>query len=161
MMSFLRCAIVALVLTPTFGAAQEFDAGLNAARAGDFATALREWKALAQQGDAGAQFNLGLMYGRGEGVAQDHAEAAKWWRLAAEQGNAEAQTFLGHIHESGEGVLQDYVTAHMWFNLALTNGDEKARESRNRVAGLMTADAIAEAQQRARACMSFNYQECD
>ena len=36
--------------------------GLTAAQSGDFATALREWTPLAKQGDASAQYNLGLMY---------------------------------------------------------------------------------------------------
>jgi TPR repeat protein len=48
---------------------------------------LREWQPLADQGDADAQFNLGVMYDRGDGIPQDYAEAAKWHRLAAEQGN--------------------------------------------------------------------------
>ncbi len=50
---------------------------------------------LADQGDASAQFNLGIMCGHGEGVPQDYAEAAKWYRLAAEQGNVKAQFKLG------------------------------------------------------------------
>ena len=46
---------------------------------------------LAEQGNAPAQYNLGLMYARGEGVPQDYTEAVKWFRLAAEQGNAKAK----------------------------------------------------------------------
>lgn len=49
--------------------------GLRAAQEGDFATALKEWTPLAEQGDAAAQFNLGLMYATGQGVPQDDAEA--------------------------------------------------------------------------------------
>ncbi len=48
--------------------------------------ALRELRSLADQGDADAQFNLGLMYARGQGVPQDHAQAMKLYRMAAEQG---------------------------------------------------------------------------
>ena len=70
--------------------AQDYDAGLKAAQAGDFQTALKEWKPLADQGDAYAQNNLGLMYADGEGVPEDDAEAARWLRLAADQGLAEA-----------------------------------------------------------------------
>ena len=50
----------------------DFNKGLAAANIGDFATALREWRPLAEQGDAGAQFNLGLMYNEGQGVPQDN-----------------------------------------------------------------------------------------
>ncbi len=77
-----------------------------------------ELRRVAEQGDAAAQFDLGLMYLKGEGVPQDHAEAVKWYRRAAEQGLAEAQFNLGLMYDKGEGVPQDYVAAHMFFNLA-------------------------------------------
>jgi len=44
----------------------------------------------AEQGDAGAQFNLGNMYDQGKGVAQDYAQAVEWYRKAAKQGYADA-----------------------------------------------------------------------
>ena len=65
----------------------------------------------AEQGDADAQYNLGVMYDQGRGVAQDDAEAMRWWRLAAEQGLADAQYNLGVSYVTGEGVPQDYVQA--------------------------------------------------
>lgn len=71
--------------------AQDFDAGLEAARAGDYATALAEWRPLAEQGNVNAQHNLGVMYDFGRGVPQDVAEAARWYRAAADQGNVQAQ----------------------------------------------------------------------
>ena len=58
----------------------------------------------AEQGDAVAQFNLGVMYGRGEGVPEDDAEAVKWYRKAAEQGLASTQFELGVMYYMGEGV---------------------------------------------------------
>ena len=58
-----------LVGTPAFSA--DWDKGLTAARSGDFATALREWTPLAEQGDAAAQFNLGILYRLGKGLPQD------------------------------------------------------------------------------------------
>ena len=58
----------------------------------------------ADQGDANAQFNLGVMYDFGEGVPKDDAEAVEWYRLAAEQGYANAQFNLGLMYANGEGV---------------------------------------------------------
>ncbi len=55
---------------------------------GDYATAILEFRPLAEQGNAIAQYNLGLMYGKGQGVPQDYAEAVQWYRKAAEQGVA-------------------------------------------------------------------------
>ena len=60
----------------------------------DRAEAARWYRKAAEQGDADAQFNLGLMYHNGQGVPQDHAEAARWSRKAAEQRDAEAQNIL-------------------------------------------------------------------
>jgi TPR repeat protein len=63
----------------------DFQKGLTAYKSGNFATALRELKPLAEQGDALAQTNLGFMYHYGRGVPQDHKIAVKWWELVAEQ----------------------------------------------------------------------------
>ena len=69
-----------------------------------FATALRLTRPLADQGDDFAQYNLGIMYARGQGVAQSLAEAFKWFRLSANQGNASAQYNLGVMFAEGNGV---------------------------------------------------------
>jgi TPR repeat protein len=71
-------AIALLVGGVSVATAQDFQKGLAAYQAGDFATALQEWKPLAEQGNATAQYNLALMYGNGRGVPQDYAEAVKW-----------------------------------------------------------------------------------
>jgi Sel1 repeat len=62
---------------------------------GDYTTVLRLIRPLADQGQADAQFNLGLMYYRGEGIPQNYVEAMRWCRLAADQGHAFAQSHLG------------------------------------------------------------------
>ncbi len=62
-----------LLAPPAWAGMQE---GLAADKRGDYATALREWRPLAEQGDSDAQFNLGLMYYNGQGVAQNYAKAA-------------------------------------------------------------------------------------
>ena len=69
--------------------------GEAAWKRGDYATALREFRPLAEQGNAKAQNELGLMYDKGRGVPQDNAEAAKWYRMAAVQGYAKGQLALG------------------------------------------------------------------
>ena len=60
----------------------------------DYKIAYKLWLPLAEQGNAFAQFNLGLMYHEGQGVPQDYKEAIKYFRLSAEQGNADAQMVL-------------------------------------------------------------------
>ena len=94
-----------------------YQKGFGAYDRGDYATALKEWRPLAEQGLSQAQYNLGLMYAEGEGVAQDYQEAVRWYRLAAEQGHASGQFSLGAMYTAGQGVPKDYVLAHMWINL--------------------------------------------
>ena len=131
------------------------DEGEGAYNRGDYATALREWRPLAEQGNAAAQYNLGFMYDKGLGVTQDYAEAARWYRKAAEQGHAGAQYNLGLMYGKGQGVPQVYVLAHMWFNLAvskLSPGEARDRAVKNSdiAAERMTPAQISEAQKLAR-----------
>ena len=139
-----------LVGNPAFSA--DFQKGLTAAQSGDFATALREWTPFAEQGDASAQFNLGLMYRRGEGVPQDNKTAVKWYRLAAEQGNADAQFNLGNAYNNGTGVLQDYKTAVKWYRLSAEQGNAGAQNN----LGTMYDNGTGVLQDYVRAHMWFN-----
>jgi TPR repeat protein len=105
----------------------------------------------AEQGDAQAQYNLGVMHDQGLiGVKQDYKRAVQWYRRAAEQGFAKAQYNLGIMYENGDGVIHDYVMAHMWLNIASSNGDEGAVGERNALAGKLSAAQINEAQKLAR-----------
>jgi TPR repeat protein len=78
----------------------------------------------AEQGDAATQFNLGVRYAKGQGVAQDHAEAVKWFRRAAEQGHADAQVRLAWIYVDGQGVARDVAEAIQWANKAVEQGSQ-------------------------------------
>ena len=78
------------------------------------------------RGHAGAQFNLGVMYKDGTGVAQDDARAYEWTRLAAEQGYADAQCNLGCMYAEGDGVGVDLGLALRWFHKAVAQGHPTA-----------------------------------
>jgi hypothetical protein len=84
------------------------------------------YRCAAEQGDASAQNNLGVMYANGQGVPQDDAQAVHWYRLAAEQGHALAQYNLGGMYNSGRGVARDTVRSYMWMLLAADAGDPAA-----------------------------------
>ena len=75
-------------------------------------------KALAEKGDAEAQYEIGMMYRKGEGVEADLKEAFKWTRKAAEQDQPLAQYELGWMYDYGEGVEKDIVMAYVWFYIA-------------------------------------------
>lgn len=95
----------------------------------DFATALREYRLLAAQGDAEAQFRLGVMYFIGQGILDDYKEAIKWYRLAAGQGHANAQNNLGGMYADGRGVPKDYKEAIKWYRLAAGQGVADAQNN--------------------------------
>jgi hypothetical protein len=118
------CAILLILVTP---ARADFDTGRAAYQRGDYAAAFREWKPLAEQGDARAQFSLGMAYDTGEGVQQDAQEAVRWHRLAAEQGMPAAQGVLGHMYYYGRGVPKDYQEAARWYRLAAEQGLDDAQ----------------------------------
>jgi len=118
------CLTLAIFLfSPTEGWSADFQKGVAAYNSGDYATALREWTPLAEQGNASAQYNLGVMYEKGRGVPQDDKTAVKWYRLAAEQGLPPAQSNLGWMYNEGKGVSQNHKTAVKWWRLAAEQGD--------------------------------------
>ena len=96
---------------------------------GDYVTALRLWRDLAEKGDASAQTNIGKMYLNGRGVGKDEAEAVRWYRKAAEQGLARAQNNLGLSYRDARGVPQDYAEALAWFRRAADQGFVEAQNN--------------------------------
>jgi len=89
----------------------QFEDATAAYERGDYATAFRLMKPLAEKGDAKAQHNLGVMYDYGRGVPQDYTKALKWYRMSAEHGIPEAQHNLGLMYYQGQGVPQNYAEA--------------------------------------------------
>lgn len=107
--------------------ADALEDGQAAYNRGDYATALKLLRPLAEQGNASAQNNLGWMYDQGHGVTQDFKEATKWYRTAAEQGFHEAQYNLGVMYFQGRGTPSDFREALKWYRRAATQGDAKAQ----------------------------------
>jgi TPR repeat protein len=147
--------VVLTVILTTGARAGPLEDGDAAYERGDYATAVRLWRPLAEQGNPEAQFILGQMYNTGRGVSQDHAEAVKWYRRAAEQGDVLSQAVLGAMYGGEEGVPPDYVQSYMWSNLAASRASTQedrnmALEMRNIVESKMTPEQIAEAQRLAR-----------
>ncbi|HHF4737583.1 TPA: tetratricopeptide repeat protein [Haemophilus influenzae] len=108
---------------------QQFQQGSTAYEQSDYQTAFKLWLPMAEQGDANVQFNLGVMYAKGQGVKQDDFEAVKWFRKAAEQGHAKAQAILGFSYLLGErGVQVNKSLAKEWFGKACDNGNQDGCE---------------------------------
>ncbi|WP_455512162.1 tetratricopeptide repeat protein [Neisseria lactamica] len=107
--------------------------GLNQAAWADDVSDFRENLQAAAQGNAAAQFNLGVMYENGQGVRQDYVQAVQWYRKASEQGDAQAQFNLGVMYAEGRGVRQDLALAQEWYGKACQNGDQKACDNYQRL----------------------------
>jgi TPR repeat protein/peptidoglycan hydrolase-like protein with peptidoglycan-binding domain len=119
--------LVVLIALAQPVAAQDFDVGKAAYDRGDYVGAWREWRPLAEQGDARAQSFIGAMYFKGYGVVQNYGKAAKWYRKAAEQGSAWAQAELGTLYRRGQGVVQDDGEAVKWYRKAVEQGSARAQ----------------------------------
>ena len=111
-------AILCLTLAVLLGSAgvswsADLQEGAHAYHSGDYEIALREWKPLAEQGNAYAQYNLGTLYDEGEGVVQFRNNSGVYW-------------------------IQDNIYAHMWYSIAASSGHKSAGKNRDIVAGRMT-----------------------
>ena len=118
----------------------------------DISESLRWCRLAAEQGHPKAQVLLGALHAEGAyGAQQDYAEAIDWYRLASERGQPHAQFNLGIMYETGLGVPQSYIESYFWLSLAATSGEDEFAERRDAVASGLTAEQIAETQQRTSA----------
>lgn len=104
-----------------------FQLGWQEYQAGHYDSALGYWVPLADQGDANAQLNVGMMYDTGQGVAEDPARAVSLYRQSAERGHPAAQYNLGMMYASGRGIERDASQAKFWFEEAAEQGLQNAR----------------------------------
>ena len=132
------------------------DEGIEAYTTGDYAKALTEFQALADQGNIEGQYFLGLFYHNGFGVKRDQAEAAKWFQKAAQQGDARSQYYAGIMYAAGQGVAKDLPMADMWLTLSATNPKSSyrdsfyTREEIGKIEKKMTPEQIAQAKELAK-----------
>jgi TPR repeat protein len=128
MRSFSRILLVAcLPVLATVAVAGDIKKGWRAYNATDYATALAEWQAPADAGDASAAYGMGLLYGNGFGVDMNDELALKYYGIAADQGHADAAFNLAVMHQNGWGVPQDEDVANEWYLLAADKGNTEAQ----------------------------------
>jgi uncharacterized protein len=129
--NILILAVAVLIARPSYSAmtseelknfTDQMAKGIVAMITKDYAMALKVYAPLAEQGDANAQYTLGMLYKDGKGVRQDYEAAVKWLTLAAEQGAGGAQADLGVMYLEGYGVLKDARVAAKWYTLAAEQG---------------------------------------
>ncbi len=126
--------------------------GVEAQQRGDFETAAAIFDSLAKQGDAYAQYNLGVAYHNGNGVPQDYEDAVEWYLKSAEQEVPKAQYGLGSMYHGGHGVPQDYKEAIKWYRKSAEQGYSEAQN----ILGLMYRMGLGVTQDNVFAHMWFN-----
>jgi hypothetical protein len=142
------------------GFSADYEKGVDASLRGNFKTAMKKWKPLAERGDATSQFQVGWLYFEGKGVTQNYSTAVKWYRLAAEQGFAYAQSALGLMYSNGTGISQDYTRTYMWFSIAASLWDTNAGAMRDAVAKKMSSTQLETARILIRECVQKNFKGC-
>ena len=128
-MNKLLLILVLAVIYSSAARGDDLEDGYKAYEKKDYATALKLWQPLAEEGIAKAKHYLGFMYQNGFGVEQDVEEAVKWYREAARQGHGKAQYNLGVMYEQGQGVLQDYDESVKWYRKAARKGFANAESN--------------------------------
>lgn len=106
--------------------AASLDEAKAAADAGQYQKALGMYTTLAEEGDAKAQYNLGLMHLYGDGTKQNSTEALSWFKKSADAGFPEAQYRTGVMYFNGDGIAADYDTAMSYYRKAAEQGHAKS-----------------------------------
>ncbi len=133
----LFCALT-LLLISVVPARADLEAGKRAYEQHDYATAFKELRPLAEQGNAEAQALLGEMYNLGRAVPLDIGQALKWYKAAADQGNAQAQCHFGSMYlkrDTAQGLKllqlsaeQGYADAYLILGMAYMNLKDAPRD---------------------------------
>ncbi|WP_180538558.1 tetratricopeptide repeat protein [Nevskia soli] len=127
-----RSTLAIVLITSGFSVtcfAADFNVGMQCYNSGDFGCASREWQGLADKGVGQAQYNLALLYSRGQGTDRDLVKAAQLLESAANQGLVQAQYNLGLAYLAGLGVEKNENTAISWFQKAAELGDPNAADN--------------------------------
>jgi len=114
-----------------------------------FAKSIADLRKLADQGDADAQWQMGIRYHDGEGVPEDDSRAVEWFQRAADQGNVASQGALGAYYWKGRGVTPDLSKAYFWSAIAMAGGDDISKSRLEGLASQMTRDQVSSSRQLA------------
>ncbi|MBI3706081.1 MAG: SEL1-like repeat protein [Proteobacteria bacterium] len=139
-LAFLTLLVAALVASTT-ARSDDFERGVEAYERGDHTGAWLRFWAMAQQGNAAAQFNLAQLYRQGLGIERELTFSRYWYEAAARQGHALAQYSLGVMHERGDGVPTDPIAARAWYSLAASQNVELARRALQRLDRITASNA--------------------
>jgi uncharacterized protein len=116
--------VFAMLICGSLSAAADLESAKHAYEQKEYAVAFKEFRPLAEQGNADAQLFLGKMYMLGQGVLRDADQAVKWLKTSAVQGNADAQFFLGAMYLLPH---KDITEGAKWLRLSAEQGQQDAQ----------------------------------
>jgi serine/threonine protein kinase len=102
---------------------------INLYKSGNYIDAKKQLDEAAKKSNQDAQYYLGEMYDKGNGVKENDIEAVKWYRKSAEQGNANAQNNLGYMYDKGSGVKENDIEAVKWYRKSAEQGNASAQNN--------------------------------
>lgn len=140
-------AVLFLCLIVSLPVRADFNDGVVAYLMGDYNKAYSTMRSLAESSNhAYAQYYVGMMHLKGQGVKQDYEEAGLWFRKASEQAIPQAQFKLGSLYMSGQGLPQDYEFAYSWFRVAAIHGHKKSIEAVSGARDKLSEEEMKEAE---------------
>ncbi|SKA38225.1 Sel1 repeat-containing protein [Enhydrobacter aerosaccus] len=125
LLALIVAGLALVVATAVAGARVEAQQPRSAAE--DYTATVARLKSLAEKGEADAQYELGVLYFRGQGLPRDVDESARLYRLAADQGQVRAQVALAQFYQHGIGVPRDDAEAARLLARAVARGDARAQ----------------------------------
>lgn len=139
--------LLILLLCIVNPARADFNDGVVTYLMGDYDKAFTTMQSLAETSDHGfAQYYLGMMYMKGQGVEQDYKNAGKWFRKASEKSIPQAQYKLGELYFKGRGVPKDYEYAYVWFNVGASHKHKLSVNSINKAKEKLSDEELNEAE---------------
>ncbi len=141
---------ISYIFSATDPAGDITEKAVSLARAKKSTQAVIMFTQAAEQGNRAAQYFLGLMYARGDGLEQDFKQAYKWLHKAAMGGHPKAMYHLGMMYVNGDGVEEDVVRAQEWFWLGTTAGDRYSEKRLRAITPRLNSDEMAVAVRESR-----------
>lgn len=130
---FLVMLVAAFLVAPFASVAAGDSAGVTAYHAKNYREAMRLLRPLAEQGDPEAQYYVGRMYEKGDGVRKNADEVVKWYTRAAEAGYAAAQYRVAVGYAFGyAGLPRDHQEAVKWLRKSAEGGYKRAQKTLGR-----------------------------
>jgi len=135
-----------LILLAAAGARADFNEGVVAYLSGDYDKAFATMRALAETTNhAYAQYYVGMMFLKGQGVSQSYEDAGVWFLKAAEQRVPQAQFQVGTLYLNGQGLPRDVEQAYAWFTAGASHHHGNSEAAAASARGKLSPDELVEA----------------